>query len=216
MARLRFEDGMFTLTDGDITTRFDVSDDDLIGVRDFLVERYPIEKTTSPLQEISLEDARHGDIATFELYGERYVCTLRELDGRLVADTWIVNRMNHEWRIRLRDGRAGELMSELRFWRWHYRPEPKIQVLEEPEPGVYITRDRMVVLFNDGDKRHNWSKIQPIEKWNCGARWTNWDSVVQEIGKDNLPLISAGQSGLFSEPDDAPNTNRHSACYDYQ
>lgn len=75
MARLRFEDGMFILADGDIdiTTRFDVSDDDLISVRDFLVERYPIEKTASPLQEISLEDARQGDIATFELYGERYI-----------------------------------------------------------------------------------------------------------------------------------------------
>lgn len=211
MARLRFEDGMFTLTDGDITTRFDVSDDDLIGVRDFLVERYPIEKTASPLQEILLEDARQGDIATFELYGERYVCTLRELDGRLVADTWIVNHMNHEWRIRLRDGHAGELMNEPKFWRWRYRPELKMQTYEEPEPGIYITRDRKMVLFNDGDKFNNWSKLQPIEEWNCRTRWVNWNSVVQEVGQDNLPLISARQSGLFSESDDAPNTNRQSA-----
>lgn len=213
MARLRFEDGMFILADGDIdiTTRFDVSDDDLISVRDFLVERYPIEKAASPLQEISLEDARQGDIATFELYGERYVCALRELDGRLVADTWIVNHMNHEWRIRLRDGRAGELMSEPRFWRWQYPHESKMQTYEEPEPGIYITRDRRLVLFNDCDKFNNWLKIQPIDYWNCGTRLANWDSVVQEIGQDNLPLISAGQSGLFSESDDAPNTNRQSA-----
>lgn len=212
MARLRFEDGMFTLTDGDldITTRFDVSDDDLIGVRDFLVERYPIEKTASPLQEISLEDARQGDIATFELYGERYVCTLRDLDGWLVADTWIVNCMNHEWRIRLRDGRAGELMSDLRFWRWHYRPESKGQTYEEPKSGVYITRDRKMVLLNDGDTFNNWSKIEPIKNWNNGNRWASWDSVVQEIDHDNLPLIRAGQSGLFSESDDAPNTNHRS------
>lgn len=124
MARLRFEDGMFTLVDGSITARFDVDEGDLKDVRDFLLERYPLEAA----------------------------------------------------------------------------PEP------EPGPGIYITKDRKMVLFNDGDIYNcNWSKIKPIEFWSAGCRWADWDVVVSEIGQDSLPLTRIEDTGILADSDEHGN-----------
>lgn len=208
MARLRFEDGMFTLVDGSITARFDVNECDLKDVRDFLLERYPLETASSPLCEVSLEDARQGDIATFENYGDGYACTVKQQNGDLVADTWLMNRICVDvWRIRLSNGDKGGLMRDLRIWRWSRHLELKMQACEkpEPEPGIYITRDRKTVLLNDGDMCRSWSKIKPIEDWDNGCRWTDWDVVMSKIGHDNLPLIRIEDTGILAGSDEHGN-----------
>ena len=193
MASIRFEGGEFTLTEGSLTARFRANEDDLKTLRDQLLERYPMEPeptTEGPLREVTLAEARPGDIATFEPnYSDRkYVCTLRTGEyGALMADKWLTANKMNEWCIRNHTGDDGGCMKDLHIWRWDGVEE----AVELPDPptvaGLYITATSDQVLYNDGDACENWSRPRGA-RWSTGNTYEDWEVVVRDLGPERLPL----------------------------
>lgn len=162
-------------------------------LRNRLLEKYPLETDTTategPLREVTLEEARPGDIATFtnSVSGRKYVCTLKTDDGDLLADKWLTaNVMSFVWTIRTRAGRQADCMRDLHIWRWDGAEEP--DDTEEPKgEGVYLTKDGKTTLLNDGSDLIPWRRILPKDGWD-DCMWKDWDEVVDLLGPDAFPL----------------------------
>ena len=166
-------------------------------LRDQLLERYPVEPEATPvagpLREVTLAEARPGDIATFEINFvssvRKFVCTLKKQgDGMtLCADEWLTANKMTEWCIRDTSGVDGGAMKDLHIWRWD-GVEEAVELPEEPTvAGWYITATSGQVLYNDGDTCANWSRPHGA-KWSTGNTYEDWDVVVHDLGPDRLPL----------------------------
>lgn len=169
-------------------------------LRDQLLERYPVEPEATPvagpLREVTLAEARPGDIATFEVKSVpaegKFVCTLKKRgDGMtLDADKWLTANKRPVWCIRNHMGDDGGCMKDLHIWRWNDAEN----VAEMPEgadepnkEGLYITSTSDQVLYNDGDNSLRWSRPHGAE-WSTGNTYENWDTVVRDLGPERLPL----------------------------
>lgn len=166
-------------------------------LRDQLLARYPVEPEATPvagpLHEVTLAEARPGDIATFEINDSpaegKFVCTLKRQgdDMALDADRWLTANKKPEWCIRGHVGGEGGNMRDLHIWRWD-GVEEAVELPKEPkEKGFYITATGDQVLYNDGDPCVNWSRPKGA-KWSTGNICEDWDVVVQDLGPERLPL----------------------------
>ena len=162
-----------------------------------LLEKYPVEPEATPvagpLHEVTLAEARPGDIATFEITisqaKRKFVCTLKNQgdDMTLYADEWLTANNRYTWCIRDHRGHVGGLMKNLHIWRWN-GAEKAVELQEEPTAaGFYITSDSDQVLYNDGDPCVNWSRPHGA-RWSTGNIYENWEVVVRDLGPERLPL----------------------------
>ena len=152
-----------------------------------------------PLHEVTLAEARPGDIATFEIQllrsVRKFVCTLKKHgdDMTLYADEWLTANKMDEWCIRSHTGDDGGGMNDLHIWRWDGVEE----AVELPDPptvaGWYITATSDQVLYNDGDTLSNgdtfanWSRPHGA-KWSTGNTYEDWEVVARDLGPERLPL----------------------------
>ena len=176
---------------------------------DQLLEKYPVEPEATPvagpLHEVTLAEARPGDIATFEIKDSpaegKFVCTLKKYgDGMtLYADKWLTANTRHTWCVRDTTGDEGFNMKNLHIWRWNGVEEAVEEAVELPgEPtvaGLYITATSDQVLYNDGDPCANWSRPHDAN-WSTGNTYESWKVVVHDLGPERLPLK------LISEKED--------------
>ena len=172
-------------------------------LRDQLLERYPVEPAATPvagpLHEVTLAEARPGDIATFEIKPlpaeGKFVCTLKKNgdDMTLYADEWLTANKLNAWCIRTHTGDECTYMKDLHIWRWDGVEEAVEEAVELPDQptvaGFYITATNDQMLYNDGDACANWSRPHG-EKWSTGSTYENWDVVVHDLGPERLPLKS--------------------------
>ena len=170
-------------------------------LRDQLLARYPVEPEATPvagpLHEVTLAEARPGDIATFEIKPlpsrGKFVCTLKKNgDGMdLYADEWLTANKLNVWCIRTNTGEECTFMKDLHIWRWDGVEETGEDAVELPEApavaGWYITATSDQMLYNDGDVCANWSRPQG-EKWSTGSTYESWDVVARDLGSERLPL----------------------------
>ena len=175
----------------------DMSEPDAEYLRDQLLVKYPVEPEVTPvagpLHEVTLSEARPGDIATFEIESlpsdRKFVCTLKKLgdDKTLLADRWLTANKRPSWCIRAHAGYEGAGMKDLHIWRWDGVEE----AVELPDPptvaGWYITATSDQVLYNDGDACANWSRPHGA-KWSNGKTYEDWEFVVRDLGPEQLPL----------------------------
>ena len=170
-------------------------------LRDRLLERYPVEPEATPvagpLHEVTLAEARPGDIATFEVQDlpsdVKFVCTLKEQGDAMTlsADEWLTANKRHAWCIRTPMGYEGSCMEDLHIWRWNGVEEAVEEAVELPEEptvaGLYITATSDQVLYNDGDACANWSRPHGA-KWSTGNTYEDWVVVAHDLGPERLPL----------------------------
>ena len=170
-------------------------------LRDQLLERYPVEPeatpVSGPLHEVTLAEARPGDIATFEITisqaKRKFVCTLKKQgdDMALHADQWLTANKMNAWCIRTHTGDECTHMNDLHIWRWNGVEEAVEEAVELPDQptvaGLYITATSDQVLYNDGDPCENWSRPHGA-KWSTGNIYEYWDVVVHDLGSERLPL----------------------------
>lgn len=167
-------------------------------LRDQLLEKYPVEPETTtatgPLHEVTLAEARPGDIATFEKITisqakRRFVCTLKNQgdDMTLCADQWLTANNLNAWCIRNHTGDECTYMKDLHIWRWNGVDEA-VELQEEPTAaGLYITATSDQVLYNDGNACENWSRPRGA-RWSTGNIYESWEVVVHDLGPERLPL----------------------------
>ena len=166
-------------------------------LRDQLLAKYPVEPEATlvagPLHEVTLAEARPGDIATFEVQDSpaegKFVCTLKKQgDGMaLYSDQWLTANKMDEWCIRSHTGDDGGGMNDLHIWRWN-GVEEAIELPDQPTvAGWYITATSDQVLYNDGDPFVNWSRPKGA-KWSTDNICEDWDVVVRDLGPERLPL----------------------------
>ena len=186
-----------TLTLSKIGVSFSVDLGELAAkeLRDQLLARYPVEPEATPvagpLHEVTLAEARPGDIATFEAQVStaegKFVCTLKKQGSGLYADEWLTANKMRTWCIRTNLGDDGGNMKNLHIWRWDGVEE----AVKLPDPptvaGLYITATSDQVLYNDGESFIGWSRPHG-GKWSTGRVHENWDVVVQDLGPERLPL----------------------------
>ena len=192
-----------TLTLRKIGVEFSVDLDELAAkdLRDQLLERYPVESEATPvagpLHEVTLAEARPGDIATFEIPASptegRFVCTLKKSgNGKtLYADKWLTANTRPAWYIRSYMGDDAGGMKDLHIWRWDGVEETAEEAVELPDQptvaGWYVTATSDQVLYNDGDPCVNWSRPHGAE-WSTGNTYEDWEVVVRDLGPERLPL----------------------------
>ena len=175
----------------------DMSELDAEYLRDQLLERYPVEPEATPvagpLREVTLAEARPGDIATFEIKSSllkgKFICTLKKRgdDMTLDADKWLTANKRSPWCIRSHTGDDGGCMKDLHIWRWD-GVEEAVELSDEPkEKGLYITATSDQVLYNDGDPCVNWSRPHGA-KWSTGGNYEDWEVVARDLGPERLPL----------------------------
>ena len=192
-----FANGTITLRKIGATFSVDLGELAAKELRDQLLERYPVEPEATPvagpLHEVTLAEARPGDIATFEIKGSpsvgKFVCTLKMNgdDVTLLADKWLTANMKPSWCIRGYTGDEGGNMKDLHIWRWD-GVEEEVELPEEPTvAGFYITPTSDQVLYNDGDICANWSRPKGA-KWSTGCTYEEWEVVVRDLGPERLPL----------------------------
>ena len=152
-----------------------------------------------PLHEVTLAEARPGDIATFEIKPlpakGKFVCTLKKNgDSKtLYADKWLTANTipAPAWYIRSYRGMAAGGMKDLHIWRWDGVDETAEEAVELPDPptvaGLYITATSDQVLYNDGDACENWSRPHGA-RWSTGNTYEEWDVVTRDLGPERLPL----------------------------
>lgn len=197
MAVAVFANGTLTLRRLGVEFSAEMSERSAKDLRDQLLERYPVEPASppaaGPLREVTLAEARPGDIATFEikslLIEGKFVCTLKKNgdDMTLDADEWLTANKLNEWCIRSYTGDDGGGMKDLHIWRWD-GVEEAIELSEEPdEKGLYITATSDQVLYNDGDTYTNWSRPHGA-KWSTGKTYEDWEAVARDLGPERLPL----------------------------
>ena len=169
-------------------------------LRDQLLLKYPVEPEATPmagpLHEVTLAEARPGDIATFEIKDSpsegKFVCTLKKHgDASLRADKWLTANMMRPWCIRTHTGDDGGNMKDLHIWRWdgvEGAVEEAVELPDQPTvAGWYITATSDQVLYNDGDACANWSRPNGA-KWSTGNTYENWKVVARDLGPERLPL----------------------------
>ena len=170
-------------------------------LRDQLLARYPVEPEATPvagpLHEVTLAEARPGDIATFECKSlpsdRKFVCTLKRYgdDMGLYADEWLTANKRPTWCIRDTTCDEGLDMKDLHIWRWdgvEGAVEEPVELPEQPAvAGLYITATSDQVLYNDGDIYSNWSRPHGA-KWSTGNTYESWDVVARDLGSERLPL----------------------------
>ena len=169
-------------------------------LRDQLLERYPLETDTTPvagpLREVTLADARPGDIATFECKSlpsdRKFVCTIVSRGNTaLYADKWLTANKRPTWCIRDTTGDEGLDMKDLHIWRWDGAEEAVEETVELPDQptvaGWYVTATSDQVLYNDGDGCDNWSRPHGA-RWSTGNAYENWKVVTRDLGPERLPL----------------------------
>lgn len=166
-------------------------------LRDQLLEKYPVEpeatSVAGPLHEVTLAEARPGDIATFEIKRlpaeGKFVCTLKKNgdDMTLYADEWLTANKLNAWCIRTHTGDECTYMKDLHIWRWNGVDEA-VELPEEPTvAGWYVTATSDQMLYNDGDGCANWTRPRGA-RWSTGNVYENWSIVVRDLRPEQLPL----------------------------
>ena len=165
-------------------------------LRDQLLARYPVEPEATPvagpLHEVTLAEARPGDIATFEVRDSlaegKFVCTIVSRGNTaLYSDKWLTANKRPTWCIRDTTCDEGLNMKDLHIWRWN-GVEEAVELPDQPTvAGLYITATSDQVLYNDGESFIGWSRPHG-GKWSTGRVHENWDVVVQDLGPERLPL----------------------------
>lgn len=192
-----FANDTITLRKIDFEFSADLDEYDAKSLRDQLLERYPVESEATPvagpLREVTLAEARPGDIATFEIKPlpeeGKFVCTLKKNGDAmtLYADEWLTANKLNAWCIRTHTGDECTYMKDLHIWRWDGVEE----AVELPDPptvaGWYITATSDQVLYNDGDACTNWSRPHGA-RWSNGNIYEDWKVVVRDLGPERLPL----------------------------
>ena len=164
---------------------------------DQLLEKYPVEPEATPvagpLHEVTLAEARPGDIATFEVQDSpaegKFVCTIKKLgDGMaLYSDRWLTANKRPTWCIRDTTGDEGFNTKDLHIWRWDGVEEAAELPGEPTVAGWYITATNDQVLYNDGDTFANWSRPKGA-KWSTDNTYEDWEVVARDLGPERLPL----------------------------
>ena len=173
---------------------------DAKDLRDQLLARYPVEPEATPvagpLREVTLAEARPGDIATFEVKDSpaegKFVCTIVSRGNTaLYSDKWLTANKRPTWCIRDTTCDEGFNMKDLHIWRWNGVEEAVEETDELPDQpmvaGWYITATSDQVLYNDGDPCVNWSRPKGA-KWSTDNICEDWDVVVRDLGPERLPL----------------------------
>lgn len=166
-------------------------------LRDQLLARYPVEPEATPvagpLHEVTLAEARPGDIATFEITilqaKRKFVCTLKNQgdDMTLYADEWLTANKLNAWCIRTHTGDECTHMNDLHIWRWD-GVEEAVELPGQPTvAGLYVTATSDQVLYNDGTYCANWSRPHGA-RWSTGRTYEDWEVVVRDLGPERLPL----------------------------
>lgn len=196
-----FANDTLTLRKIGVSFSVDMSELDAEDLRDQLLVKYPVEPEATPvatpvagpLHEVTLAEARPGDIATFEIESlpsdRKFVCTLKKQcdDVTLYADEWLMANKRPAWCIRGHAGDECAGMKDLHIWRWD-GVEEAIELPEEPkEKGFYVTATSDQVLYNDGDDYMNWSRPHGAN-WSTGNDYEYWEVVVRDLGPERLPL----------------------------
>lgn len=145
-----------------------------------------------PLHEVTLAEARPGDIATFEVRDSpaegEFVCTIVSRGNTaLYSDKWLTANKLPTWCIRDTTCDEGFNMKNLHIWRWN-GVEEAVELPGQPTvAGWYITATSDQMLYNDGDACENWSRPHG-EKWSSGSTYESWDVVARDLGPERLPL----------------------------
>lgn len=201
MTVVTFGNDTLTIHKKGVSFSVDMSELDIEDLRDQLLEKYPVEPEATPvagpLREVTLAEARPGDIATFEIKDSpsdgKFVCTLKKSgNGKtLYADKWVTANTRPAWYIRSYMGDDAGGMKDLHIWRWDGVEETAEEAVELPDPptvaGWYITATSDQVLYNDGDIYSNWSRPEGAN-WSTGNTYEEWDVVVRDLGPERLPL----------------------------
>ena len=209
MTAATFANNILTLRKTGVTFYVDLGELAAKDLLDQLLEKYPVEPeatpVSGPLHEVTLAEARPGDIATFEITvsqaKRKFVCTLKRQgdDMTLYADQWLTANKLNAWCIRNHTGDECTYMNDLHIWRWNGVEEAVEEAVELPgEPtvaGLYITATSDQVLYNDGDPCVNWSRPHGA-KWSTGNTYEDWEVVVHDLWPERLPLK------LISEKED--------------
>ena len=189
------------------TFSVDMSKFEAKELRDQLLEKYPVEPEATPvagpLHEVTLAEARPGDIATFECESlpsdRKFVCTLKKSgdDMTLLADKWLTANNLNTWCIRNHTGDECTYMNDLHIWRWDGAEEAVEETVGLPEEptvtGLYITATSDQVLYNDGTYCANWSRPHGA-RWSTGKTYEDWEVVVHDLGSERLPLKFISES----------------------
>ena len=199
MTAATFANDTLTLRKIGVTFSVDLGELAAKELRDQLLLRYPVEPEATPvagpLHEVTLAEARPGDIATFEINDSpaegRFVCTLKRQgdDMALDADRWLTANKKPEWCIRGHVGGEGGNMRDLHIWRWDGLEEA-VELPDQPTvAGWYVTATSDQMLYNDGDTCMNWTRPRGA-RWSTGNVYENWEVVVRDLGSERLPLKS--------------------------
>lgn len=200
MTVVTFADETLTVYRSGVSFSADLGELAAKDLRNQLLEKYPVEQEATPvvgpLREVTLAEARPGDIATFEIKDSpaegKFVCTLKRYgDTSLYADEWLTANKRPVWCIRTPTGDDGGNMKDLHIWRWNGVEEAVEEAVELPEEptaaGWYVTATSDQVLYNDGDACENWSRPKGA-KWSTGNIYEDWVVVVRDLRPEQLPL----------------------------
>ena len=194
-----FANDTLTLRRIDFEFSADLDEYDAKSLRDQLLEKYPVEPEATPvegpLHEVTLAEARPGDIATFEITpeGGKFVCTLKKQgdDMTLYADEWLTANKLNAWCIRTHTGDECTYMKDLHIWRWDGVEEAVEEAVELPDQptvaGWYVTVTSDQMLYNNGDTCMNWTRPCGA-RWSTGSTYEDWEVVVRDLGSERLPL----------------------------
>ena len=191
-----FANGTITLRRIGIEFSAEMSEFAAKELRDQLLARYPVEPEATPvagpLHEVTLAEARPGDIAMFEIKPlpsrGKFVCTLKKNvdDMALYADEWLTANKLNVWCIRTHSGEECTFMKDLHIWRWD-GVEETAEAEAPAVAGWYITATSDQMLYNDGDACANWSRPNGV-KWSTGSTYESWEVVARDLGSERLPL----------------------------
>lgn len=216
MTAATFANDTLTLRKIGVSFSVDLGELDAKDLRDQLLAKYPVKPEATPvagpLHEVTLAEARPGDIATFEAQVStaegKFVCTLKMNgdDATLLADEWLTANKMRIWCIRTYLGDDAGGMKNLHIWRWdgveeavEEAVEETVELPEEPTvAGWYVTATSDQMLYNDGDTRMNWTRPRGA-RWSTGNVYENWEVVVRDLGSERLPLKSV-LKGRTDEP----------------
>lgn len=169
-----------------------LTDDEAVKLRDMLLDVYPLEshdwRKDGYFEEVSLENAKSGDIAEFvrtsndrtyagrlSRYGEM-LCI--EPEDFLNAPPFPAR----SWVIRNIAGLAGSHMRDLHIWR---KIDPRS--FKEPlDAGLYVSQSGRI-LFNDGCGVENWSTKDGITEPEFEDAC--WDHVRDVLDDSEFPLV---------------------------
>ena len=201
MTVVTFADETLTIHRSGVSFSADLGELAAKDLRNQLLERYPVEPEATPvagpLHEVTLAEARPGDIAVFEIKPlpaeGKFVCTLKKHGDAmtLYADEWLTANKLNAWCIRTHTGDECTYMKDLHIWRWdgvEETVEETVELTDQPTvAGWYITATSDQVLYYDGDVCANWSRPHGA-RWSTGKTYEDWDVVVHDLGPERLPL----------------------------